>query len=130
MIELRYCGISSNGLAVITAFADGTFADAIPHDTHHYHVISHRLGYGDDIMRYTLEHEFSHSFIEERLHNRPSRVLWGVAHNQMLTGPEAAYEEMMAQAFQRWLRAGERPIVGGVDWDTLKNDALRLLDAD
>jgi hypothetical protein len=32
-----------------------------------------------------------------------------------------------AQTFQRWLRANERPICSGLDWDGLKRDALDLL---
>jgi hypothetical protein len=34
---------------------------------------------------------------------------------------------MAAQTFQRWLRANERPILGGVDWDDLKRDALCMM---
>jgi hypothetical protein len=40
----------------------------------------------------------------------------------------ATYEEMMVQGVQRLLRAAERPIIGGVDWDALRSDALTLLD--
>jgi hypothetical protein len=47
----------------------------------------------------------------------------------MLSGYRSAYEEIAAQTFQRWLRANERPIVSGVDWDRLKAEALELLDA-
>jgi hypothetical protein len=125
---LKYATLTFDPKGCSTWFEDGKCAPAVPHDTHHYHVIAHRCGYADDIMAYCREHEFAHSFMEERLQDRPSRVLWGVAHNQQLSGPEAAYEEMMAQAFQRWLRAGERPIISGVDWDALKRDALRLLE--
>lgn len=42
-------------------------------------------------------------------------------------GLEATYEEIMAQTMQRWLRAGERPITSGVDWDHLKKLALTYI---
>ena len=48
----------------------------------------------------------------------------------MLSGKEAAGEELMAQTLQRFLRAGERPIIGGVKWDDLRDRAARLLDGD
>lgn len=127
MIELKYSKIAFTDRGCCVFFHDGSCCNAIPHDIPHYHVIAHRLGYGDDRMRYCREHEFAHLFVEERLHDRPSRVLWAIAHDQMLTGPEAAYEESFAQVFQRWLRAHERPILSGVDWDGLKRDALALL---
>jgi hypothetical protein len=120
MIRLKYAKVLFTDWGCKTVFLDGTEADAIPHDTHHYHVVSHRLGYGDDVLAYCQEHELAHSFIEEKLHNRPSRVLWGVAHGSMLSGPAATYEELVAQQFQRWVRASERPISSGVDWDGLR----------
>jgi hypothetical protein len=127
MIELRFCSIEFGTDVVWTHFPDGTSCPATPHLTPHYHVIAHRCGYGDDVMAYAREHEFAHAFCEERLHERPSRVLWALAHGSMLSGREAVYEEMIAQVFQRWLRANERPIVSGVDWDGMKRDALALL---
>ena len=127
MIELKYATVFFMDWGCRTCFDDGTSADAIPHHTNHYHVIAHRLGYGDNVLAYCQEHEFCHSFLEERLHNRPSQVLWGVAHGNMLSGPAATYEELAAQTFQRWLRANERPISSGVDWDTLKAQAQEFL---
>jgi hypothetical protein len=127
VIRLKYALVDFTEWGCRTVFENGAYADAIPHDTHHYHVIAHRLGYGDNILKYTQEHEFCHSFLEERFHDRPSQVLWGVAHQNMLKGPAAAYEEMAVQQFQRWMRANERPIVSGVDWDTLKREAMEML---
>jgi hypothetical protein len=127
VIRLKYALVSFEDWGCRTLFLDGTYADAVPHDTAHYAVIAHRLGYGDNLLSYTQEHEFAHSFVEEMFYNRPSRVLWGVAHQELLSGPHAAYEEMAAQSFQRWIRANERPIVSGVDWDTLKRVALEYL---
>lgn len=128
MIRLRYASIGWTTFGCVTVFEDGTEAPAVPHDSHHYHVVAHRLGYGDDILAYTREHDFTHSFIEERLHNRPSQVLWHVAHGSPLSGSESIYEELAAQSFQAWLRANQRPIASGIDWDALKRDALAMLD--
>ena len=128
MIRLRYALLSPTTQGCITLFEDGSEASSIPHNTPHYHVVAHRLGYGDNLLAYCFEHEFCHSFVEERLHDRPSQVLWAVAHGQTLSGPTSAYEEIAAQVFQRWLRANERPILSGVDWDKLKADALVLLE--
>ena len=126
-IRLKYATIQFTSWGCKTTFEDGAEANAIPHQIPHYYVVSHRLGYGDDLLGYTREHEFSHSFLEERLYDRPSRVLWGVARGELLSGLDACYEEMAAQNFQRFLRANERPIVSGVDWDSLRRDALALL---
>jgi hypothetical protein len=93
----------------------------------HYHVIAHRCGYGDDLLAYAREHELFHLLVEEWLFDRPSRILWGLAHGRPLGAHDAAYEEMMAQAAQRFVRAAERPIIGGVGWDGLKARALDLL---
>jgi hypothetical protein len=120
MIRLKYATVFFTDWGCQTSFDDGTSADAIPHDTHHYHVIANRLGYGDDVLAYCQEHELAHSFVEQHLYDRPSRVLWGVAHNRLLSGSAATYEELAAQHFQRFVRAHERPISSGVDWDGLR----------
>ena len=130
VIRLKYATLAYTPEGCTTTFQDGATADAAPHDLPHYHVVAHRLGYGDDLLAYCREHEFCHLFIEERLHDRPSLVLWSLAHGTTLSGSRAAYEEIAAQSFQRWLRANERPITSGVDWDGLKRDALRLLAGD
>jgi hypothetical protein len=83
-----------------TYFADGTKYGATPHAwDHHYHVIAHRCGYEGDTLRYCIEHELAHLVAEECLFDRPSRILWGLAHGEPLSAPESAYEEMMAQRF-------------------------------
>lgn len=128
VVTLKFCVIEPTEPGCRVFFEDGTFCDAHAHYTPHYHVISHRCGYGDDVVAYAREHEFAHCFMEERLHDRASLALWAVAHGKMLSGHRSAYEEIAAQTFQRWLRANERPILSGVDWDGLKRDALALLE--
>lgn len=127
--RLKYCNISTDdGWRTRVYFPDGSFCDAVPHDTHHYHVISHRCGYADNIGQYCFEHEVAHELVAEFFWDIPSPVLMGVACGQMMTGLEAALEELMAQTLQRFARAGERPIIGGVDWDTLKARFLQLVE--
>jgi hypothetical protein len=92
-------------------------------------VIAHRCGYGDDVDRYCWEHDIAHHLVAHWLQDAESAVLAGLARRRPLTGRQAAYEEMMAQAFQRWLRANEQPIVGGARWHDWKAEALALLDA-
>lgn len=113
----------------VTRYRDGASYGAQPHDTHHYHVIAHRCGYGDDILAYCREHETAHHIVSEWIVGHPSHVIWSLAHGGEPHQGVATLEEMAAQQFQRWLRANERPIIGGVDWDILKARALALLDA-
>lgn len=129
---LKYCRIDVWANACFTHFPDGEFAPAIPHPHDpHYCMITQRCGYGAptevSCMQYCIEHEFAHAFVEQELYDRPSRVLWGVAHKKPLRAKDAVYEEFMAQGFQRWLRKHERPIIGGVDWDELKLEARGIL---
>jgi hypothetical protein len=127
VITLKFCALEFTPDGAVTRFPDGTEIGAHPHANAHYHVIAHRLGYGDDILRFCQEHEFAHSFVAERLLDRPSVVLSALAHGTQFSGRNAAFEELTAQAFQRWLRANERPIISGVKWDEMKADALELL---
>jgi hypothetical protein len=128
LIRLKHCSIGWTNDGCVTLFGDGTQADSIPHPhDHHYYVIAHRCGYGDDILAYCRQHDFCHAFVEEWLFDRPSLVLWGLAHRKPLSGKSAAYEECMAQAFQAYLRGNQEPIIGGVDWFGMKRAALRLL---
>jgi len=120
MIMLHHASVRYTEDGCVSHFRDGTFWGAQPHpENPHYHVISHRLGYGDDLLTYAREHEVCHHLVEEFLYDRPSRVIWSLAHGDELSPSGAAYEEMAAMALQRFLRAGERPIVAGVDWDEL-----------
>lgn len=128
VIRLKHCCILPADWGCLTVFEDGTEVPSVPDWTGaHYAVISHRTGYGDDRLRYCIEHEVAHAFVAEKLYDEPSQVLWALAHGKPLSGKRAAYEEFMAQGFQRWLRANERPILGGVPWDDWKAEALELL---
>lgn len=128
MIELAFCRFERFNWGCQTTFPYGTIIEAFPHwDDHHYHVISHRCGYGDDLLAYCQEHEFVHSFLAEKLNRAESNVLWLLARGDEPTPQEAAYEEALVQMFQLWLRGHQRPIIGGIDWGALKAEALELL---
>lgn len=128
MIHTRHAFVSFTPWGCETLFLDGSSVPAqAHHDDPHYRVIAHRCGYGDDTLAYCREHEIAHLVVEEVLHDRASRVLWGLAHDDELAGPDAAYEEMAAQALQRFARAGEQPIIGGVDWFAARSRFLEVL---
>jgi hypothetical protein len=128
VIWLQHCSIFWTDFGATTRFPDGSEVHACPHpEQPHYHVIAHRCGYGDDLLAYCREHEFCHSFWAKRIWGEPSIVLNALAHGEKPPRARALSEEIAAQTFQRWLRANERPILAGCDWDVLKREALELL---
>ena len=128
MIRLKHSTIERTDFGCVTRFNDGSYVNSTPHPRdQHYCVIAHRCGYSDDIHTYCYEHDFVHLFLSEWLHDRPSPILWALGHGSELTGHEAALEELGVQTFQRWMRAAEQPIVGGVDWFSMRRRALELL---
>lgn len=127
-VELEPMAFRHEGLwGCITHFSDGKVARSYPHDTHHYHVISHRCGYGEDIEQYCLDHDFVHSFLAEVIDGAVSSVLWAMAHDKVPDQWEALTEEALVQTFQAWLRANVRPILADGDWDIWKREALSSL---
>lgn len=112
-----------------TIYEDGASYGAHPHDNPHYHLIAARCGYDGDLLAYAREHEVAHHVMSEWAQGVTSRVLWPLAHGAEPIPAEAMLEELAAMAFQRWLRANERPIIGGVDWGGLKARALAILPA-
>jgi hypothetical protein len=100
VLKLAHCTVEFPPYGVRVTFKDGTHVDGVPHhDSSHYAVISHRCGYADDLLSYARE---------------PDPI-------------KAAHEECLVQTCQRHWRAGELPIIGGVDWTELKAKALELL---
>lgn len=129
-IHLDHCEIEYTPEGCTTRFHDGTTIDACPHpEMPHYHVIAHRCGYQDDILAYCREHEVAHEIVAEYLTGTPSDVLWQLAHGKTAARWNMVAEEALAQMLQRFVRANERPIISGVDWDGLKARALAALDA-
>jgi hypothetical protein len=128
-VTLEYDDQALKHRRIVNRFPDGSHLEAWPHpEDPHYHVIAHRLGYGDDLWAYCWEHEFCHSFVAEALGGKPSYVLTCLRYEIKLDRLRATQEEVLTQTFQRWLRANERPILAGVDWDGLKDQALKLLE--
>lgn len=129
MIQLKYCAIEWTELGCRTVFPDGSEIDAWPHpELNHYHVISHRCGYGDNLTAYCRDHDLAHAVIAELLLDRESCALHAQAHGVEPERGMALLEELAAQALQRWARAAERPIVAGFDWDRLRAEFLRYAD--
>ena len=114
-IRLAHCEIAWIEGGATTRFPDGTHWEAYPHATPHYHVIAHRLGYGDDLLAYCREHEVMHALCAEVLLDAPSTVLWKLAHGETIEPAAAVIEEALVMTAQRHLRANERPIIGGMD---------------
>ena len=127
----KHAEIEFNEFGARTTFDDGSFVDARPAyeglEGHHYHVVSHRCGYGDDLIRYCQEHELAHTVVCEFLYNDVSFVLFNLAHGRKPHEPH--YEELMAQTLQRFVRAGERPIIADVDWDGMRDLFLRYAES-
>lgn len=128
-IVLFYCIVEYTDWGCFTRFPDNVSIAAAPHYTPHYHVIAHRLGYGDDVLAYCREHEVCHSLVSEWFEDAPSAVLWDLAHERKTDPIVALREEVMVQLVQRWVRAAERPILADVDWDGLRAWALEVLGA-
>ena len=125
-------------------FHDASTWGSQPHDTPHYLEIATRCGYltpradpsqpveewkAEARLAYCREHEICHHVVGAVFYKGPSPVLWALAHGGDVTPEQAALEEAMVMTLQRWFRAGERPIIGGVDWDGIKLRLALLLDA-
>lgn len=113
-----------------TRWSDGASYAAQPdHADHHYTLIAARCGYSPDHagrLAYCREHEAFHHMVSEWIMDGPSYVLWRLAHGAAPDPCLAVAEEALTMTFQRWVRANERPIIGGVDWDGLKARALEV----
>jgi hypothetical protein len=111
-----------------TVYSDGATLDSYPHlEMPHYYVISHRTGYGDDVMAYCREHDLFHHLVACFFGTISSSVLWRSAHSGDDGPIPAAYEEVLVMTCQKWVRANERPIIGDVNWDAFKAKALGVL---
>lgn len=125
MLQLRHCSVEWTDKGARVRFLGGAETEAWPHpEQPHYHVIAHRLGYGDDLLRYCREHELAHAVIAEAFEDGPSYVLKMLARGDTPHQGRAVLEEMAVATLLRWVRANERPIIGGCDWDTLKAQFL------
>lgn len=131
VFELDHCIVTFfNGWAW-TEFRSGQGWGAVPSYDDDYYAIAADLGYGSDINRYCVEHDFCHSFVEQELFHRPSPIIWSLAHG--VTHPwTTVYEEAVVQAFQKFLRGGARmsAVAPDVDWWAIREKAWGLLGRD
>jgi hypothetical protein len=111
----------------VTYYPDGAMWGAYPHDTEEYRTIANRLGYGADILKFCQEHDAMHSILADWLGYTEQGVIWKLAHGEHVSPSDAVREEALVQAAQRWIRAGERPIISDCAWGDLKARAVSLL---
>ncbi len=131
VFPLRHCTVSFHDTFSWTQFPSGQGYGAVPGKDDSYQTLTRRLGYGDDTLAYCLEHDFLHSFVEQEVYDRPSPILYALAHG--LDAPETtAYEEALVQLFQGFLRAGwdMTATQPGVDWWNIRIKARILLGDD
>lgn len=128
MMRMKYCAIEWTEQGSQIRFDNGLICSSIPHDTHHYYVIAHRCGCGDDVHMYCRDHELAHVILSEVLERRAPRVLLETAqYGHALDWGASIMEECTAQMLQRWVRCGERPIIGNCDWDALRTKFLQCV---
>jgi hypothetical protein len=133
VIPLRFCLVSfygdDQGGFVWTQYPGGQGWGGYPGGDQSYFALAARLGYGTDVMRYCLEHDFLHSFLCEQLYGRPSAVLYSLAHGRR--HPDSTIgEEAIVQLFQGFLRAGwdMTAVAPDVDWWAIRDQARAILD--
>jgi hypothetical protein len=129
VIRLEHCEVARTDWGCETRFRDGTSIGAVPHPADDdYRRVSARLGYGSDVLLFCRDHDAVHSLAAQWFQGRPSAVLWALAHGLAPGRGCAVQEEAFVQVCQRWLRAGERPIIGDADWHGFKRWALGHLE--
>jgi hypothetical protein len=98
----QYCTVElyPDEQLVVTRFSDGTEAHACPHDTPEYHAHALDKTGRDDIMLYCWQHDLMHVMIGE-MNDRPSAVLWAVAHELPTDTDACVQEEREAMTLQR-----------------------------
>lgn len=127
MIVLRFASVEWTPWGCVSFFHDQTRYGAHPHTTPGYYAVAARLGYQGDTLAYAREHELCHHLIGEAF-DRPSAVIWALAHGQRPEPYAAAAEEALAMTLQRFARCNEQPMIEGVDWSMLR-DKLLLAEA-
>jgi hypothetical protein len=141
IITLKYCTVSFYRHWVWTQFPDGQGYGAFPeyepdrpffpNYSEGYRAAAKFAGYTDPMV-YCLVHDFSHSYIAERVLNEPSQTIWRLAHGEPVSRYNA-HEESLTLMFQRHLN-GARMFATGVDasgkeidWEKIRSDAKKLL---
>ena len=125
MIELTFVRLAWTPDGAVSHFRGGGSWGAQPHDLPHYHHLAFACGYQGDTLAYCREHELAHHLVAEAF-GLPSRVLWPLAQGAEPDAWDAAAEEALALALQRFARAGQVPLIDRCDWDRLKRRFLGL----
>lgn len=126
MIRTRFATVEFNDVGCVTRFSDGTQYGALPHSTSEYLHVTHLCGYGDDTLSYCQHHDLAHSVLAEHF-GQASRVLWALAHGEAPGAQEAASEEALTLALQKFVMTDELTFVDRVPWEALRARFLELL---
>lgn len=125
MIRMKYCHVEWIEVGSQTYFPNGLICPSAPHDTEHYHIIAQRCGCGDDVRMYCRDHELAHIILSEVFQQHaPRALLETMQYGRALDWGSNIMEECTAHVLQRWVRCGERPIIGNCDWDALRKKFL------
>lgn len=128
IFRLEYSTVSFYQTWAWTQFTTGQGWGSVPHRTTAYRRLTARMGYRRNIIAYCLEHDFLHSYIEQELNDRPSPILYALAHGE--PAPKTtAYEEALVQMFQMFLRSGADMTATqpGVDWWKIRENVRQIL---
>lgn len=125
-MRMKYCTIEWTEQGSQTSFDNGLTCQSVPHETEHYHIIARRCGCGDDVRMYCRDHELAHVLLSQVFQEHaPRALLETTQYGHALNWGENIMEECTAHVIQRWVRCGERPIIGNCDWDSLRAAFLR-----
>jgi hypothetical protein len=125
-IKLRFADLDFvPGFGATSRFYDGTSYGAHPHDAPHYWHLAFRCGYEGDVFKYCQEHELAHHLVSE-LFDRPSPILWALAHGEKPAAWLVPAEEALVLCLQKYARTNEHPFVDGIDWKPLRERFLQL----
>lgn len=100
---------------------------AEPEDTDEYRDKARALGYGDDVGKMCIEHEYLHNWLSWATLSRGSLILGAVAGGHPADTPACWWEEQLVLEFQRYLNTGEiHGYLRSLEW-TMQSYALRWL---
>lgn len=114
---------------MIHVFTDGVFNQMNLDWGEHREADAREAGYGADWRRFAIEHDLAHHIVADAMGWPWSFALHdGDGTLDLKDAPAPIQqEEAIVVALQRFLRAGERPIIAGVDWDGLRKRAMEVM---
>lgn len=121
MIQLRHCKFELAVYGCITRFSDGSETGNWPWPDAAYLRLVQDCGHIDP-LEYCREHDLCHSFLAEKMFDRPSPILWASAHGKLVDGD---YEEKLVYYFQRFVHLlAHSP---DPEWGLWKTDFIALM---